>query len=146
MDPASEEAEWWYYKVYTTVQKVPYGRCTTYGHIAALAGQPQRPRQVGTCLRRLPAPGDASTPSAIFNNETVPWQRVINARGAISARGDGGLGARRQAEKLRLEGVAVSDRGPGHEAIVDLGKFGWFPTGLSVDEADDQRSQGSSDH
>lgn len=38
----------------------------------------------------------------------VPWQRIINASSTISPRGDGGAAARRQAERLREEGVAVT--------------------------------------
>lgn len=41
----------------------------------------QRPRQVGVCLKHLPV-----DPSARFNHENVPWQRVINAKGVISPR------------------------------------------------------------
>lgn len=95
--------------VYSAIQEIPRGRVTTYGHIAALigtrtsrplhasvacsfvAGIPhavrkltrtaERPRQVGICLKHLP-----SDPEAEFNNQTVPWQRVINAKGAISPR------------------------------------------------------------
>ena len=104
----SEDVEWWYYAVYTTVQSVPYGKCTTYGHIAHLVGHPQRARQVGVCLRRLPS-GAAynSAADAIFNSQTVPWQRVINSKGGISSRRDGGQGEQRQADKLRQEGAAL---------------------------------------
>lgn len=38
----------------------------------------------------------------------MPWQRIINASSTISPRGDGGAAARRQAERLREEGVAVT--------------------------------------
>lgn len=41
----------------------------------------ERPRQVGTCLKHLP-----SDPELEFNSQTVPWQRVINSKGAISPR------------------------------------------------------------
>jgi hypothetical protein len=41
----------------------------------------QRPRQVGVVLKHLP-----SDPSARFNHDNVPWQRVINAKGVISSR------------------------------------------------------------
>lgn len=43
-----------------------------------------------------------------LQDDTVPWQRVIGASGAISERGDGGQGARRQAVRLREEGVTVA--------------------------------------
>lgn len=42
----------------------------------------QRPRQVGVCLKVLP-PVESG---AHFNNDTVPWQRVINSKGMISHR------------------------------------------------------------
>ena len=42
----------------------------------------QRPRQVGVCLKHLPA----DDTSARFHHDNVPWQRVINAKGIISPR------------------------------------------------------------
>lgn len=99
--PRSDEAEAFFYAVYSAVQEVPYGKVTTYGHIAMLVGTrkhssillppfkrascntilAQRPRQVGICLKHL-----SSDPTSPFNNENVPWQRIINAKGAISQR------------------------------------------------------------
>ena len=35
----SDEAEWWFNAVYAVVQEVPYGKVTSYGHIAALLGR-----------------------------------------------------------------------------------------------------------
>lgn len=44
-------------------------------------------RQVGVCLKHLPSPStDPSKKSATYHSDNVPWQRVINARGAISPR------------------------------------------------------------
>jgi len=81
---------------------------TTYGTVAALAGNPGAARQVGAVLRGLTdADGD------------VPWQRVINASGGISTYkvGAGEL----QVALLRSEGVeVVTDR-------VDLRRFAWTP-------------------
>ncbi|KAK2027513.1 DNA binding methylated-DNA--cysteine S-methyltransferase [Colletotrichum zoysiae] len=79
--PRTDEAEAFFHAVYAAVQEIPVGRVTTYGHIARLIGTPERPRQVGICLKHLP-----TDPSSRFNNETVPWQRVINAKGTISPR------------------------------------------------------------
>ncbi|KAH7198263.1 6-O-methylguanine DNA methyltransferase [Fusarium flagelliforme] len=79
--PRSDEAQAFFYAVYSAVQEIPYGKVTTYGHIAALVGTPQRPRQVGVCLKHLPA-----DPSQHFNHDNVPWQRVINSKGQISPR------------------------------------------------------------
>lgn len=36
--PRSEEAAMWYSAVYMAVQEIPYGRVTSYGHIASLLG------------------------------------------------------------------------------------------------------------
>ncbi|KHN95547.1 Methylated-DNA-[protein]-cysteine S-methyltransferase, DNA binding protein [Metarhizium album ARSEF 1941] len=81
------------------------------------AGAAQRPRQVGTC----------------FNTASVPWQRVINARGFISPRSRPD-GAREQAEALGGEGVRVV-RGAVGELAVDVAEFGWFPDVLPSERA-----------
>ncbi|KAJ5152662.1 uncharacterized protein N7482_009140 [Penicillium canariense] len=118
--PRSEEAEWWANAVYAAIQEIPHGKVTSYGHIALLLGEPQRPRQVGVCLKSLP---DAES-GAHFNSSTVPWQRVINSKGMISHRGPGS--AERQAEALREEGVEVTRDSMG-EIYVDFSQYGWFP-------------------
>lgn len=41
-------------------------------------------RQVGVCLKHLPDASDQ--PDARYNEDTVPWQRVINSKGTISPR------------------------------------------------------------
>jgi len=70
----------------------------TYGQIAALAGLPGHARQVGYALHSLP------------KGEDVPWQRVINARGEVSPRSDGGS-EHFQRHLLEEEGVVFNDRG-----------------------------------
>ena len=37
--PRSEEADSWFYAVYSAVQEIPYGHVTSYGHIAKLLDQ-----------------------------------------------------------------------------------------------------------
>lgn len=64
--------------VYRLVAQVPKGTVVTYGQVAALLGAPRAARAVGTALRHLP-------PQLVG---TIPWQRVINASGGISFRGD----------------------------------------------------------
>lgn len=147
----TDEAEAWYSSVYMTVQLIPPGHVTTYGHIAFLIGRRKPPtntellhslnagasntrtatasRYVGTALKHLPLPSE----DTIFNSETVPWQRVVNASAKISDRGDGGLGKRRQVEVLREEGVVVRDLGGG-EFKVDFRDVGWFPEELPDEE------------
>lgn len=94
--------------VYALVRRVPRGRVVTYGQVAALLGHPRAARAVGTALSNLP-PALA---------RVVPWQRVINAAGGISFRGD----LHRpdlQRQLLELEGVVF--RG----ARTDLRRFRW---------------------
>ena len=60
--------------VYEVVRSIPRGRVATYGQVAILAGHPRRARHVGQALARMPPGID------------LPWHRVINAQGRISAR------------------------------------------------------------
>lgn len=103
--------------VYQIVRLIPSGHVTSYGHIARLAGSPSHSRMVGSALKYL-------------QDDSVPWQRVIGASGAISERGDGGQGARRQADRLREEGVEVTEPqgagvGVGGQFKVSLSTYGW---------------------
>lgn len=77
----SDEAAAFSCAVYDAVQQIPYGKVTSYGHIAKLIGTPQRPRQVGVCLKHL-----SQDAEAMFNHNNVPWQRVINSKGIVSPR------------------------------------------------------------
>lgn len=161
----SDEAQAFFHAVYSAVQEIPAGHVTSYGHIAKLIGTreyprtyfipyispcifslplraltsppnlAQRPRQVGVCLKHLPA-----DPASRFNNVTVPWQRVISAKGIISPRSHP-TGATSQATKLRQEGVTVTQEAMG-QLLVSFGNFGWFP-GVLPSEAD--MNEGSSD-
>ncbi len=94
--------------VYALVREIPRGRVATYGQVAAILGHPRAARAVGTALANLPKP----------LARIVPWQRVINASGRISIRGD----VHRpdlQRQLLELEGVRFRrDR-------IDLQQFRW---------------------
>lgn len=37
--PRTDEAEWWFNAVYETIQRIPPGKVTSYGHIAVLLGE-----------------------------------------------------------------------------------------------------------
>ena len=90
------------------VRRIPRGRVATYGQVAAIAGLPGRARQVGYAL------------AALKPSTAVPWQRVVNAAGAISLRSSaGGLSQRLLLER---EGVrfGLRDR-------IALAEFGWRP-------------------
>ncbi len=94
--------------VYALVRRIPRGRVMTYGQVAAVLGHPRAARAVGTALAQL-------TPALA---RVVPWQRVINAAGGISIRGDI-LRPDLQRQLLELEGIVF--RG----ARVDLARYRW---------------------
>lgn len=95
--------------VYRLVSQVPKGKVVTYGQVAALLGVPRAARAVGAALRHLPQP----------LTRTVPWQRVINASGGVSFRGDI-IRVEEQRWLLENEGVEFTLRGK-----VDLKKYRW---------------------
>jgi methylated-DNA-protein-cysteine methyltransferase-like protein len=95
--------------VYAIVRHVPRGRVVTYGQVAAILGHPRAARAVGTALARLPR--SLAT--------KVPWQRVINAAGKISYKGDF-FRPEIQRRLLEAEGVRFSDG-----ERVNLKKYRW---------------------
>ena len=97
-----------YPRIYAAVRRIPRGRVATYGQIAELAGVPGQARLVGYAMFALP------------RTTAVPWQRVINAQGRISVRGDGGGAALRQRMLLESEGVTFDARDR-----VSLSRYGW---------------------
>jgi methylated-DNA-[protein]-cysteine S-methyltransferase len=72
--------------------RVPYGRTTTYGMLAARAGRPRAARAVGTVMNRNPVP------------IVLPCHRVLGSSGSLVGYG-GGL--ERKETLLRLEGVSL---------------------------------------
>lgn len=97
--------------IYAVVARIPRGRVSTYGRVAALAGLPGRARLVGRALRELP-PGS-----------TLPWYRVLNAAGKISARGDALGHEDFQTHLLEREGVKMQG------GTVSLDHHLWQPAG-----------------
>jgi methylated-DNA-protein-cysteine methyltransferase-like protein len=96
--------------VYAVIRRIPRGRVATYGQVAELAGIPGQARRVGYALSELP------------DQTSVPWHRVINARGEISPRADPGLVERIQRALLESEGVEFDDAGR-----VELRRYQWKP-------------------
>ena len=97
-------------RIYSVVRRIPRGRVATYGQVAALAGLPGRARFVGYALAALP------------DGSGVAWQRVVNAQGRISPRGDGPDWALLQRAILRREGVRI-----GRTGAIPLAEFRWRP-------------------
>jgi methylated-DNA-protein-cysteine methyltransferase-like protein len=88
------------------VRRIPHGRVTTYGIVAARAGLPRRARLVGKVLSALP------------EDSPLPWHRVVAAGGRI-AFPEGSPARARQVDRLADEGV---DAG---RARIDLARYGW---------------------
>ena len=97
-------------RVWLVVAAIPRGRVMTYGQVARAASVPgpTGPRQVGYAL------------AALAEGSSIPWQRVVNAKGNISARDT--AGGHTQRERLEEEGVEFN-----LEGRVDLDRFGWQP-------------------
>jgi methylated-DNA-protein-cysteine methyltransferase related protein len=96
-----------YELIWSVVRKVPRGRVATYGQIAELAGLEGHARQVGYALHHLPP------------RSSVPWHRVVNAKGEISAR-SGGDSHELQRMLLEAEGIEFDSRGR-----MDLKRYRW---------------------
>ena|SRR5579859_4721669 len=85
-------------QVYALVRLIPRGRLLSYGKVAVLLGVPHGARAVGWALAALPDGTD------------VPWQRVVNAQGRISARRRQG-DEQYQRDLLEAEGIQFTEQG-----------------------------------
>ena len=107
-------------EIYDAVGQIPPGKVATYGQIAALVGLFRCARMVGHALHVLP------------DGRDVPWHRVVNARGTISAKGRE-EGARIQRVLLEAEGVTFDNAGR-----IDLRRFRWSPLAQGSFSAGDE--------
>lgn len=98
-----------YARIYAVVRRIPRGRVATYGQVAELAGLGTHARQAGYALHALPA------------STTVPWHRVLNARGTVSPRGAGGESLT-QRLLLEQEGIRFDSVGR-----ISLTRYRWQP-------------------
>jgi methylated-DNA-[protein]-cysteine S-methyltransferase len=87
--PSSRQRPDFTARVLAVVRRIPYGRVTTYGEVAALAGRPGAARAVGNIMRTCGRPD-------------VPCHRVIAAGGRLG--GDGGSEVLKR-QLLMSEGV-----------------------------------------
>ena len=109
-NPKREAADDNFYEaVYRLVRKIPRGRVMTYGQIATILGAPRAARAVGYAMR------------ACGRYPDVPWQRVINSQGRISARGEP---ERPMMQELMLKQEGVKFNG---EGVCDLKRYRWEP-------------------
>lgn len=95
-------------RVYAVVAKIPYGKVTTYGHIAEACGIKSAARTVGWALNGTKDSG-------------LPCHRVVNRYGALTGKihfGDPTI----MEDLLRSEGVEFDEEG-----CVRLDKYLWIP-------------------
>jgi O-6-methylguanine DNA methyltransferase len=95
-------------RIYAVVEKIPYGKVTTYGHIAEACGIKSAARTVGWALNGSKDSG-------------LPCHRVVNRYGALTGKmhfGDPTI----MEDLLRSEGVEFDDKG-----CVKLDKYLWTP-------------------
>lgn len=103
------------HRVYEVVARVPSGRVTTYGAIAAALGDPRKAREVGWALYAKP------------KEVASPAHRVINREGKLT--GGWAFGSPEvQRGLLESEGVTFLPDGR-----VDLEKHLWRPEGCCSD-------------
>lgn len=95
--------------VHRMVRRIPEGRVTSYGAVAALVGSPRAARGVGAVLNAL-------TPE-----RNVPWWRVVNRAGRLTIPAELGLRTL-QRTLLEQEGVAFAE-----PDRVDLQAHAWDP-------------------
>ena len=94
-------------RVFEIVRRIPPGRVMTYGQLAEILGEGYTARTVGFVMHSA--------------DETVPWQRVINAQGACST-GRVIVPPDLQQRMLVSEGVVFNEKGR-----CDLSRYRWTP-------------------
>ena len=94
-------------RVFEIVRRIPAGRVMTYGQLAEILGEGYTARTVGFVMHSA--------------NQSVPWQRVINAQGACST-GRVIVPPDLQQRMLVSEGVVFNEKGR-----CDLLRYRWTP-------------------
>ncbi|MDT7542135.1 MAG: methylated-DNA-protein-cysteine methyltransferase related protein [Acidobacteriota bacterium] len=110
-------------RVFEIVRRIPSGRVMTYGQLAVLLGEGYTARTVGYVMSAA--------------DETVPWQRVINAQGACST-GRVVLPPDLQQKMLEAEGIVFNEKDR-----CDLERLRWTPEEFAADEGEDDSAQPS---
>lgn len=93
-------------RVEQLIAQVPSGKVTTYGDLAALAGQPRASRVVGGI--------------AHFGDDELPWHRLVNRFGGLASGYHGGR--RVQEQLLAQEGITCTNH-----IVNDFEDIRWQP-------------------
>jgi len=110
LKPIAPKNRDFFLRVYEIVAHVPYGRVTTYGHIAAALGAKSSARLVGYALNAVVS----------YDRRHLPCHRVINRNGELSGKHHFETPTLMR-EMLKAEGVEfVGD-------AVNLEKHLWIP-------------------
>ena len=96
-------------KVYKVVQKIPYGKVTSYGAIARYLGHYQSARIVGYAM------------NSSHNRLDVPAHRVVNRNGLLTGKHHF-PGSKLMQQLLENEGIKVKN-----DQIIDFEDFFWDP-------------------
>lgn len=118
-DRATQDSPRYRERVFEIVRRIPAGRVMTYGQIADILGEGYTPRTVGFVMHSA-------------NEETTPWQRVINSQGGCST-GRVVLPPDKQQRMLEAEGIEFDQRGH-----CDLGRYRWTPEEVERDRSEDE--------
>lgn len=95
-------------RVFSVVKKIPFGKVTTYGHIAEVGGIKSSARTVGWALKGA-------------KNSNLPCHRIVNRFGALTGKLHFGNSSLME-ELLRSEGIEFDKNGK-----VVMEKYLWIP-------------------
>ncbi len=105
--------------VWNIVRQIPTGVVSTYGQIASMIPPPLEVESADYDRYGAIWVGKAMNAVSSKDDNTIPWQRVINSQGGISLP-EGSNAAAQQRIRLQQEGVAFEKNGR-----VNLNTFGW---------------------
>ena len=109
----STETTSFFEKVYEVVRKIPFGRVTTYGAIAAYLGEKRSARMVGwamNCSHNL--------------EKEIPAHRVVNRQGVLTGKHHFS-GTYLMQELLESEGIYIVD-----DTVLNFNDVFWNPLNM----------------
>lgn len=95
--------------VYQVVRKIPKGKVLTYGVVSHLINSRLSAQGVGWALNALKS-----------TEQSVPWHRVVNAKGGLSTYKNPDIPMDLQKALLENEGIKFNQEG-----LLDLKKYLW---------------------